>query len=256
MVNYPNLKDFIHQDASQGMPFLDHLFQKIDAHIAQWGRVLVLTLTKKSSEEITNFLVSRGYKSYYLHSEIATTDRWEIVKKLRKWTIDILVGVNLLREWIDLPEVSLVAILDADKEGFLRSTTSLIQTIGRAARNPKGEVILYADVMTESMVRSLWETHRRRLVQNDFNIKHHISPTQATSNIKDLESVKTDEDLDQSFRSLQDYGKQKRLKRMTKKEQEMILTNLKQQLDEAIASWDFEKAVVLRDQMKEIRGES
>lgn len=159
---YPNLDQFIHPDASQNFPFLDHLFQKIDAHIARGGRILLLTLTKKSSEEITNFLVSRGYKAYYLHSEIATMDRWDIIKKLRNGDIDILVGINLLREGIDLPEVSLVAILDADKEGFLRSTTSLIQIIGRAARNPNGEVVLYADVMTESMLRSLWETHRRR----------------------------------------------------------------------------------------------
>lgn len=256
MTHYPNLQQFIHPDASQNIPFLEHLFTKIDAHISSWWRILLLTLTKKSSEEITNFLVARGYKAYYLHSEIATMDRRDIIKKLRSGEIDILVGINLLREGIDLPEVSLVAILDADKEWFLRSTTSLIQIIGRAARNPHGEVILYADMMTESMVKSLWETHRRRQIQDNFNKKHGIVPTGATSNIKNLETVKTDEDLKQSFESLKNYDNQKRLKRMTKKEREMILTDLKRQLDQAIQTWDFESAVVLRDHIKEISGES
>lgn len=251
-----NLKDFIHPDAPQNIPFLEHLFTKIDAHIGQWGRILLLTLTKKSSEEITNFLVSRGYKAYYLHSEIATMDRWDIIKKLRNGEIDILVGINLLREGIDLPEVSLVAILDADKEWFLRSTTSLIQIIGRAARNPHGEVILYADMMTESMIKSLWETHRRRQIQHTFNQKNNITPSIASSNVKNLETVKTDEDLKQSFDSLQIRWQNKRLKRMTKKERDMILTDLKKQLDQAIQTWDFESAVVLRDQIKEISGES
>lgn len=256
MKDYPNLEQYIHPDANQNIPFLEHLFGKIDSHISLWWRILLLTLTKKSSEEITNFLVSHGYKAYYLHSEVATMDRWDIIKKLRSGEIDILVGINLLREWIDLPEVSLVAILDADKEWFLRSTTSLIQIIGRAARNPNGEVILYADIMTESMVKSLWETHRRRQLQDNFNQQNGIVPTKATSNIKNLETVKTDEDLKQSFESLKTYDKQKRLKRMTKKEKELILIDLKKQLDAAIQNWDFETAVILRDQIKEISGES
>lgn len=256
MTNYPNLQQYIHPDASQNIPFLDHLFGKIDSHISQWGRILLLTLTKKSSEEITNFLVSRWYKAYYLHSEVATMDRWDIIKKLRSGEIDILVWINLLREGIDLPEVSLVAILDADKEWFLRSTTSLIQIIGRAARNPHGEVVLYADTMTESMLKSLWETHRRRQIQDNFNKVYWITPERATSNIKNLETVKTDEDLKQSFDSLKNYDSQKKLKRMTKKEKELILTDLKKQLDQAIQTWDFELAVVLRDQIKEISWES
>lgn len=253
---HTNLIDFIHPDAAQNTPFLEHLFVKINSHITEGGRILLLTLTKKSSEEITNFLVSRGYKAYYLHSEIATMDRWEIIKKLRNGEIDILVGINLLREGIDLPEVSLVAILDADKEWFLRSTTALIQIIGRAARNPRGEVILYADMMTESLLKSLWETHRRRQIQDDFNKRNNITPTIASSNIKNIETVKTDEDLKQSFDSLQIRGENKRLKRMTKKERDMILTDLKKQLDHAIETWDFESAVILRDQIKEISGES
>lgn len=253
---YPNLDQYIHPDGESEKPFLDHLFARVDAHIADGGRVLLLTLTKKSSEEITNFLVSRGYKAYYLHSEIATMDRREIVKKLRTGQIDILVWINLLREGIDLPEVSLIAILDADKEWFLRSTTSLIQIIGRAARNPKGEVILYADVMTESMVKSLRETYRRRSIQESFNTAHGITPQMAMSNVKKLEDVKSDQDLaKQSFDGIQERGKVKRLKRMTKKEAELIATNLKEQMDKAIAERRFEEAAVLRDQLKELRGD-
>ena len=182
-------------------------------------------------------------------------DRREIIKKLRTGQIDILVGINLLREGIDLPEVSLIAILDADKEGFLRSTTSLIQIIGRAARNPKWEVILYADIFTESMIKSLRETYRRRYIQEEFNTKHGITPSIALSNVKNIETVKSNADLSQSFDALQTKGKTKRLKRMTKKEQEMITTDLKKQMDEAIANRDFEKAAVIRDQLKEVRGE-
>lgn len=252
---YSNLTQFLHPDGPQNKPFLDHLFEKVDFHISEGWKILLLTLTKKSSEEITNFLVSRWYKAYYLHSEIATIDRREIIKKLRTGQIDILVGINLLREGIDLPEVSLIAILDADKEWFLRSTTSLIQIIGRAARNPKGEVILYADMMTESMVKSLRETYRRRYIQEEFNTLHGITPSIALSNVKKLETVKSDADLPQSFDALQTKGKTKRLKRMTKKEQEMIATDLKKQLDSAIEAWDFEKAAVVRDQLKELRGD-
>lgn len=230
--------------------FLEHLLGKMDEHIKQKGKILLLTLTKKSSEEVTNFLVSKGYKAFYLHSEIDTFTRWEIIKKLKSGVIDIIVGVNLLREGIDLPEVSLIAILDADKEGFLRSTTSLIQIIWRAARNPLSEVILYADKFTESIVKSLWETYRRRKIQHEHNVLNNITPQKASSNVKELESVKTDEDLTQTFSA--DMFKKRKLKRMTKKEKEIILKDLKVQLDEAIKAWEFEKAAVIRDQIKEI----
>ena len=234
--------------------FLEHLLQKLDEHIAKKGKVLLLTLTKKSSEEITNFLVSKWYKAFYLHSEIATMDRREIINKLRTGVIDIIVWVNLLREGIDLPEVTLLAILDADKEGFLRSTTSLIQIIWRASRNPHSEVILYADMFTESMVKALRETYRRRSIQHQYNITHHIIPQKASSNVKGLEVVKTDEILSQNFDKLT-RGKTKRLKRMTNAEKAIILKDLKKQLDECIAAWEFEKAAVIRDQIKEISGE-
>jgi excinuclease ABC subunit B len=162
----------LRSDTTEQEAFLAHLLAKFDEHISKGGKILLITLTKKSSEEITNFLVSKGYKAFYLHSEVATMDRREIIKKLKLGVIDIIVGVNLLREGIDLPEVSLIAVLDADKEGFLRSTTSLVQIIGRAARNPASEVILYADNFTESMLKALWETYRRRSIQEKHNTKH------------------------------------------------------------------------------------
>jgi excinuclease ABC subunit B len=253
-----NISEFLQRDPSilpDGQPaFLEHLLAKMDTHIAKKGKILLLTLTKRSSEEITNFLVSKWYKAFYLHSEIATIDRWEIIKKLKNGTIDIIVGINLLREGIDLPEVTLIGLLDADKEWFLRSTTSLIQIIWRAARNPTSEVVLYADYFTESMVKALWETYRRRHTQQAFNIKHDIIPIQATSNVKDLESVKTDDNLDQDFGKLT-RGKVKKLKRLTKLEKSMITKDLKQQLDTAIAERRFEDAAVIRDQIKELEGD-
>ncbi len=239
---------------NQNPAFLDHLLGKLHEHIAKKGKILLITLTKKSSEEVTSFLIAQGFKAFYLHSEIATIDRWEIIKKLRTWEIDIIVWVNLLREGIDLPEVTLIGVLDADKEGFLRSTTSLIQIIGRAARNPNSEVVLYADAFTESMLKSLRETYRRREIQQNFNQKNWITPHIALSNVKELETVKTDLSLDQDFWSLT-RGKVKKLKRATKAEKEIILKDLKIQLDEAIKAWEFEKAAQIRDQIKEISGD-
>ena len=243
------------EELSQSEPgdaFLDHMLKKFDEHISKWGKILLITLTKKSSEEITNFLISKWYKAFYLHSEVQTMDRWEIIKKLKTWVIDIIVWVNLLREGIDLPEVTLITVLDADKEWFLRSATSLTQIIWRAARNPNSEVILYADSFTESMVKSLWETYRRRRIQNNFNIEHHITPKAAHSNVKNLESVKTDEELVQQQNSKFTRGKVKRLKRMTKAEKNLIMKDLKSQMDEAIKEWRFEDAAVIRDQIKEL----
>lgn len=235
-------------------PFLDHLLSKINDHIKNQWKILLITLTKKSSEEVTNFLIAQGYKAFYLHSEVATIDRREIIKKLRTWEIDIIVGVNLLREGIDLPEVTLIGVLDADKEGFLRSTTSLVQIIGRAARNPNSEVVLYADSFTESMLKSLRETYRRRWIQEKFNQKNWIIPQIASSNVKSLETVKTDLNLNQSFWSLP-KDKVKKLKKATKAEKQIILKDLKIQLDDAIKAWEFEKAALIRDQIKEISGE-
>lgn len=254
-MSLPNLDQYLQLTklpSGQQPAFLEHLFGKIDQHKGDGGRVLLITLTKKSAEEVTNFLISKGYRAFYLHSEIDTFERREIIKKLKTGVIDILVWVNLLREGIDLPEVSLIGILDADQEGFLRSTTALVQTIGRAARHTAGEVILYADRMTEAMTMALRETYRRRGVQDAFNQAHGITPKTAVSLAKDLHTVKTDEELlEQDFASLT-RGKQKRLKRMTKKEKEIIMKDLKGQLDAAIEAREFEKAAVIRDQIKEI----
>lgn len=254
--NLPLLHDYLQLDPlqlpEQWPAFLAHLFGKIDEHIKKKWKILLLTLTKKSSEEICNFLLSKWYRSYYLHSEINTIDRWEIINKLRTWEIDILVWINLLREWIDLPEVTLIAILDADKEWFLRSTTSLIQIIWRAARNPHSEVVLYGDNITESMIKSLRETYRRRGIQYQHNLDHGINPTIAQSNVKKLDAVKTDEVLDQQFHLINRW-KTKKLKRLTKREKELMIWTLKKQLDEYIATWEFEKAAFIRDQLKELQ---
>lgn len=250
-----NLKDFLQLDIDklpEKVPeFIDSLINKIDEHISKWGKILILTLTKKSSEEVTNFLVKKWYKAFYLHSEISTLDRREIIKKLKTGQIDMIVWVNLLREGIDLPEVSLIAILDADKEGFLRSTTSLVQIIWRASRNPAWEVILYADNLTESMIKSLRETYRRRKIQEEYNIKNNITPQKADSNVKLLESVKTDADLVQWFDGITRW-KVKKLKRMTKVEKAIITKDLRMQLDDYIKNREFEKAAIVRDQIKEI----
>lgn len=255
---HTNLIDFLQKQEGdlpkEVPPFIDHMLQKVDTTIAAWNRILILALTKKSCEEITNFMLAKGYKTYYLHSEIDTMDRWEIIKKLKTGEIDILVGVNLLREGIDLPEVWFIAILDADKEGFLRSTPALIQNIGRAARNPDSEVALYADHFTPSMIKALRETYRRRRTQQEHNKTHGITPEKAVSNVKSLDVVKSDEDISQSFQ-LMTRWKVKRLKRMTKKEKEIVSADLKKQLDAAIAAWKFEEAALIRDQLKEISGE-
>lgn len=253
-----NLKEFL-QGVPEELPvevapFIEHMLNKVDTTIQKWNRVLILALTKKSCEEITNFMLAKWYKTYYLHSEIDTMDRWEIIKKLKTGEIDVLVGVNLLREGIDLPEVWFIAILDADKEWFLRSTPALIQNIWRAARNPDSEVALYADRFTPSIIKSLWETYRRRHIQEDYNTLHGITPSQAISNVKSLDVVKTDEDISQSFQLLT-RGKVKRLKRMTKKEKDIVAKNLREQLDTAIAERRFEDAALVRDQLKELVGE-
>lgn len=254
---YSNLYDYLQVwswDIHKWPAFLEHLYSKLDENISKWWRCLILTLTKKSAEEVSNFLLSKWYKAYYLHSEIDTIDRWEIIKKLKSWEIDVLVWINLLREWIDLPEVTFIAILDADKEWFLRSSTSLVQIIWRAARNPDSQVVLYADNFTQSLTKALWETYRRRKIQDDYNQKHWINPQKAYSNIKSLDVVKTDENLELKHNIVVKW-KVKRLKRVTKKEKEIILKDLKIQMDESIKNWEFENAAKIRDQIKELSWE-
>lgn len=251
-----HLQDFFQRDSlptDMQPSFIEHMLEHIDLAIARGQRCLILTLTKKSSEEITNFMLAKGYKTFYLHSEIDTIDRWEIIKKLKAWTIDILVGINLLREGIDLPEVGFIAILDADHEWFLRSSTALIQNIGRAARNPHSEVVLYAEHFTDAMVKSLRETYRRRHTQDAYNQKHGITPEKAISQIKNLDVVKTDEMIQKHTEyELVKSGKVKRLKRMTAKEKQLIQTGLKEQLDLAIKERRFEDAASIRDQLVQL----
>ena len=229
--------------------FFDHIIYKLNEHIKKNWKSLIITTTKRSAEELSNLLLERWYKAYFLHSEIDTLERFEIIKKLRSWALDVVVWVNLLREWIDIPELTFIWILDADNEWFLRSTTALVQIIWRAARNPNSEVALYADKITNSMHAAIMETYRRRLIQDKYNKEHNIKPELAKSNIKNLESAK-----DEGFDIIYQQKKQnkKKLKRMTKKEKEIIFANLQVQLKQAVKNWEFEKAAELRDQIKEL----
>ncbi len=241
------LEKILFNDKKSVGSFFDHMLLKLNEHIKKWWKCLIITTTKKSAEEISNLLLEKGYKAYFLHSEIDTLERFEIIKKLRTWVIDILVWVNLLREGIDIPEVSFIAILDADQEGFLRSTTALIQIIWRAARNPNSEVVLYWDKITQAMYEAVMETYRRRNIQEEFNKKHWITPKMAISNIKNLEAAKDDE-IDIFAKKTNN----KKLKKVTKKEKQIILKNLQEQLKQAIDNWEFEKAAIIRDQIKEL----
>ncbi|MBA4715204.1 MAG: excinuclease ABC subunit UvrB [Chloroflexi bacterium] len=222
---------------------IDNLIQRIRDRISQKQRILVTTLTKKMAEELSEYLIEMGIKTHYLHSEIDTLERIEILRDLRYGIYDVVVGINLLREGLDLPEVSLVAILDADKEGFLRSSTSLIQTIGRAARHIDGEVVMYADRKTDSMEYAIKETEKRRRVQHEFNKKNDITPTSINSSIKDItEKLKSNEENKEIFEG--DIKKEDAFKMIKKLEKEM---------KSFAKSMEFEKAALIRDQIQDIR---
>jgi excinuclease ABC subunit B len=205
-------------------------------------RVIATTLTKKMSEDLSSYLEDKGFKTKYLHSEIDTLERIEILTQLRKGEYDFLVGVNLLREGIDMPEVSLIAIFDADKEGFLRSETSLIQTIGRAARNVNGRVILYADEMTRSMKNAIDETNRRREVQLAYNKKHNITPQTIKSKIKDI----TDQFKKEHEKAVDNLLK---IDLTSDKNIKQIIKEKKSQMEDAVKILDFETAALLRDEL-------
>jgi excinuclease ABC subunit B len=210
----------------------------------------VTTLTKKMAEDLTDYLKESGIRVRYLHSEIHTLERLQILRDLRLGKFDCLVGINLLREGLDLPEVSLVAILDADKEGFLRSETSLIQTIGRAARNVEGKVIMYADTVTESMARAINETNRRRKIQMDYNKKHGIVPQTVKKAVRDvIEATKVAEDG-------AEYLPDKDVTRMSKKELKNFIEKLEKDMKEAAKNLEFEKAARLRDLIFELQAEA
>ena len=228
---------------------IDDLLGEIRRRVERNERVLVTTLTKKMAENLTDYLKEAGVKVRYLHSDIATIERTEILRDLRAGVFDVLVGINLLREGLDLPEVSLVAILDADKEGFLRSDTSLIQTIGRAARNAEGLVIMYADRITDSMHRAIDETQRRRAVQEEYNREHNITPQTIKKKIKDLiETTLVAEDG-----GAYEVRSKKRLN-MSAAEQEELIATLTREMREASHKLDFERAASLRDMIVELKG--
>lgn len=228
---------------------IDDLISEIYERIERNERVLVTTLTKKMSEDLTTYLKEAGIKVNYLHSEIKTLERIEIIRDLRMGTYDVIVGINLLREGIDIPEVSLVVILDADKEGFLRSERSLVQTIGRAARNSGGEVIMYGDKVTDSMRFAMDETERRRSIQQAYNEKHNITPTTINKKIHDVISATVDND------ETNEQQQTEVPKKMTKKERQKTIANIEKEMKQAAKDLDFEKATELRDMLFELKAE-
>ncbi|MDY0209227.1 MAG: excinuclease ABC subunit UvrB [Bacilli bacterium] len=226
---------------------IDDLVREINKRIAHQERTLVVTLTIKMSEDLTKYLKELGIKVTYLHSEVKSLERLEIIRSLRQGTYDVLVGINLLREGLDIPEVSLITILDADKEGFLRSGTSLIQTIGRAARNVNGKVIMYADKMTDSMNKAITETYRRREIQNKHNVDYQIEPTTIYKEIADSIII-TKELIDEA--GIVDMNKLENLSNLEKKK---LIKRLEIEMKEAAKKLDFEQAMSLRDIIFELK---
>ena len=219
---------------------IDDLIEQIRIRVERHERVLVTTLTKKMAEDLTSYLQSLDIKVNYMHSDIKALERMEIIRNLRLGEFDVLVGINLLREGLDIPEVSLVAILDADKEGFLRSERSLIQTIGRAARNTDGTVIMYADELTDSMEKAITETNRRRKIQEEYNIKHGITPKTIKKSVRDTISITKQEDIGVEF------------KMENPDDIKNTISNLTDEMLKYAASMEFEKAAEIRDKIKEL----
>lgn len=220
---------------------IDDIIGEINKRKAKNERVLITTLTIRMAEELTNYLKEVGIKVAYLHSEVKTLERLKIIHDLRQGKYDCVVGINLLREGIDIPEVSLICIMDADKQGFLRSTRSLIQTVGRAARNADGHVIMYADTMSEAMEETIKETNRRRSIQEEYNTQHHIIPKTIIKEIRDVVSneVKTDSNKTNT--------------KMNKKEKALLMQSIETQMNEAAKNLDFERAMELRDVLFEMK---
>ena len=225
---------------------IDDLVSEVNKEVGKGNKILITTLTKRMAEELTDYMKDLGIRVKYLHSDIDTLERTQIIRDMRLNVFDVLVGINLLREGLDIPEITLVAILDADKEGFLRSETSLIQTIGRAARNAEGHVIMYADVMTDSMKTAIDETMRRRSVQEKYNKEHHITPQTVKKAVRDLISIsksvaETEEKLEKDPES------------MSRKELEKLIKEVEKKMRKAAADLNFEAAAGLRDKMVELK---
>ena len=223
---------------------LDDLVSEINVRAAKKQRVLVTTLTKKMAEDLTNYLETTGIRVRYMHHDIDTVERMEIVRDLRLGEFDVLVGINLLREGLDIPEVSLVAILDADKEGFLRSARSLIQIVGRAARNSEGMVIMYADSVTDSMQQTLTETNRRREIQQKYNEEHGIVPQTIVKKVGEILEISTHSD-----------SEFKNVKKLSKAQRQQLIENLTKEMKAAARLLEFEHAAYLRDKIKKLRGD-
>ncbi len=227
---------------------IDHLIAAINRETEKGNKVLVTTLTKKMAEDLTDYMKEVGIRVRYLHSDIDTLERTEIVRDMRLDVFDVLVGINLLREGLDIPEISLVAILDADKEGFLRSETSLIQTVGRAARNSEGHVIMYADEITDSMKNAIDETNRRRELQMKYNEEHGITPETIQKEVRDLISISKQVD-----KQINDIEKDP--ESMDRKEIEELINKVKRRMDQAAADLDFETAIEMRDRLTTLKTE-
>ena len=225
---------------------IDDLVSEVNKEVAAHHKVLITTLTKRMAEDLTDYMREVGIRVKYLHSDIDTLERAEIIRDMRMDVFDVLVGINLLREGLDIPEITLVAILDADKEGFLRSETSLIQTIGRAARNSEGHVIMYADKVTDSMAVAIEETNRRRQIQQKYNEDHGITPTTIKKAVRDLIAIsKAVNADDKHFKKDPESMDEKELKKLSKE--------LEKKMHQAAAELNFEEAARLRDRMIEIK---
>ena len=210
--------------------------------------MLVTTLTKRMAEDLTSYMKELDIRVKYLHSDIDTLERIEIVRDLRMDVFDVLVGINLLREGLDIPEVTLIAILDADKEGFLRSETSLVQTVGRAARNAEGRVIMYGDTITDSMKAAISETERRRKIQMEYNEAHGITPTTIQKAVRDVISITNDGEKEEKT-----SGLKKDRESMNKKELKEMIAQLTKKMNKAAAELNFEDAAALRDELKQYK---
>lgn len=225
---------------------IDDLVSEVNKEVAGHHKVLITTLTKRMAEDLTDYMREIGIRVKYLHSDIDTLERAQIIRDMRLDVFDVLVGINLLREGLDIPEITLVAILDADKEGFLRSETSLIQTIGRAARNAEGHVIMYADTITDSMRHAIEETGRRREIQKKYNEEHGITPTTIKKAVKDLIAISKASETHPE-------KEEKDLESMSKKELQKLEKELQKKMNQAAVELNFEEAVVLRDRLLEVK---
>ena len=225
---------------------IDDLIGEIKEETAKHNKILVTTLTKRMAEDLTDYMKEVGIRVRYLHADIDTLERAEIIRDMRLDVFDVLVGINLLREGLDIPEISLVAILDADKEGFLRSETSLIQTVGRAARNAEGHVVMYADNMTDSMRAAIEETNRRRSIQQKYNEKHGITPQTIKKAVRDLISIS-------KAVAKEEVTFEKDPESMSRKELEKLIADVQKKMQKAAADLNFEAAAELRDKMIELK---